>query len=101
MINLAGLFLRGTWVLETLFKTHRPNQPILGIQGIKSFLGEFPRDLVVKLLDLQCHDPGSILGQGIGIPRAMWRDQKKKIFLGKSLETTQIARSWGREGNGE
>ena len=33
---------------------------------------EFPGDLLVRILDFDCHQPGSIPGQGTEIPQAIF-----------------------------
>lgn len=49
---------------------------IAAVNNLKCLQKRVPRGQVVRILDFHCHGPGSILGQGAEILRAMWHGQK-------------------------
>lgn len=50
----------------------------MGLLERKQEIGKPPGGPGVRTLHLYYSEPGSILGQGAKIPRALWRGQKKK-----------------------
>ena len=56
---------------------------------MKSYSGEFPGGLVVRILGFQCRGPGSIPGRGMRYCKP--RGQKKKIFCKHRNEAAGIS----------
>ena len=49
---------------------------VAAVNNLKSLQKRVPCGQVVRILDFHSHGPGSILGQGAEILRAMWHGQK-------------------------
>ena len=70
LINLTNIFVwndskhiqLGKSIIKSVIKTLTQRE----------ICREFPDDLLVRILDFHCHEPGSIPGQGTEIPRAIF-----------------------------